>query len=175
MGSAEGRLEVLGFAGLSQEQELVPIKRCPLFRLSLPSLCSSLNLLPLGLFLFHFSRQGFLCVAALDVLELFLCRPDWPQTHRDPPASASRVLRLKACTTTAQPASSFYPLPQFPACVLIPRLLLISWTPSFSSHSPSIAHSLPLSRCLSSLLLLCLPSAIAMYRLYSILLGQPCS
>ena len=30
-----------------------------------------------------------------------LCRPGWPQTHRDPPVSASQVLRLKACTTTA--------------------------------------------------------------------------
>ena len=30
------------------------------------------------------------------------CRPGWPRTHRDPPASASRVLGLKACATTAQ-------------------------------------------------------------------------
>ncbi|XP_050006399.1 XK-related protein 8 isoform X2 [Alexandromys fortis] len=29
-----------------------------------------------------------------------LCRPDWPLTHRDPPASASRVLGLKVCTAT---------------------------------------------------------------------------
>jgi hypothetical protein len=26
-----------------------------------------------------------------------LCRPDWPQTHRHPPASAPQVLRLKVC------------------------------------------------------------------------------
>ena len=30
------------------------------------------------------------------------CRPGWPRTHRDPTASASRVLGLKACATTAQ-------------------------------------------------------------------------
>lgn len=29
-----------------------------------------------------------------------LCRPSWPQTHRDPPASTSRMLGLKVCTTT---------------------------------------------------------------------------
>jgi hypothetical protein len=28
-----------------------------------------------------------------------LCRPGWPQTHRDPPASASQVLGLKVCIT----------------------------------------------------------------------------
>ena len=32
-----------------------------------------------------------------------ICRPSWPQTHKDPPASASQVLWLKAYTTTAQP------------------------------------------------------------------------
>ena len=30
------------------------------------------------------------------------CRPDWPQTHRDSPASASGMLELKACATTAR-------------------------------------------------------------------------
>jgi hypothetical protein len=30
-----------------------------------------------------------------------LCRPGWSQTHRNPPASASPVLGLKTCTTTA--------------------------------------------------------------------------
>ena len=29
-----------------------------------------------------------------------LYRPGWPQSHRDPPASASQVLGLKACATT---------------------------------------------------------------------------
>ena len=32
-----------------------------------------------------------------------LCRPGCPQTHRDPLASASRMLGLKACITTIQP------------------------------------------------------------------------
>ena len=27
-----------------------------------------------------------------------LCRPGWPQTHRDPPASSSQILELKVCT-----------------------------------------------------------------------------
>jgi hypothetical protein len=49
------------------------------------------------IYLFGFSRQGF------------LCSPGCPGTHsvdkaglelRNPPASASRVLGLKACTTT---------------------------------------------------------------------------
>ncbi|CAO2628824.1 hypothetical protein LEMLEM_LOCUS20187, partial [Lemmus lemmus] len=30
-----------------------------------------------------------------------LCRPGWPQTHRDPPVSASQVLGLKVCSATA--------------------------------------------------------------------------
>ncbi|KAL6033303.1 hypothetical protein STEG23_014951, partial [Scotinomys teguina] len=29
-------------------------------------------------------------------------RPGWPQTHRDPPASASGVLGLKMCVTTVR-------------------------------------------------------------------------
>ena len=31
----------------------------------------------------------------------FVHRLGWPQTHREPPASASQVLGLKACATTA--------------------------------------------------------------------------
>ena len=50
------------------------------------------------LFLFLFSETGFLCVA-LTVLEI-LPRPGWPQTDEDLPASASRMLRLKACAIT---------------------------------------------------------------------------
>ena len=45
-------------------------------------------------FFFFLSRQGF-SVALEPVLELALCRPGWPRTHRDPHASASRVLGLK--------------------------------------------------------------------------------
>jgi hypothetical protein len=50
-----------------------------------------------GFVLFCFSRQGF-----------SLCSPGCPETHSvdqaglDPPASASQVLGLKACATTAQ-------------------------------------------------------------------------
>ena len=43
--------------------------------------------------------------AALTGLHL-LYRPSQSQTHRDPPASASQVLGLKACTT--MPGPSFY-------------------------------------------------------------------
>ena len=38
-----------------------------------------------------FSKTGLLCVTALAVLKLSY-RPDWPWTHRDPPASASQDL-----------------------------------------------------------------------------------
>jgi hypothetical protein len=44
--------------------------------------------------LFCFVETGFLCVSLAD-LKLSLCRPGWPRTHRDSPASASRVLELK--------------------------------------------------------------------------------
>ena len=43
----------------------------------------------------------FLCVA-LAALEL-ICRPGWPQTHRDPSASVSQVLELKLCSTMPSP------------------------------------------------------------------------
>ena len=52
-------------------------------------------------FLFSCSRHGF----SLCILGCPPCRPGWPQTHRDPPASASAsaswVLGLKACTPPA--------------------------------------------------------------------------
>ena len=35
------------------------------------------------------------------------CRPGWPQTHRDLPTSASQVLGLKVCTSTARLAAEF--------------------------------------------------------------------
>ena len=59
-----------------------------------------------GVFLFLFvwlvglSRQGF--AITLDCPGTISCRPGWPQTHRDPPASASQVLGLKVCTATTQ-------------------------------------------------------------------------
>jgi hypothetical protein len=49
---------------------------------------------------------------------VFLCSPGCPGTHsvdqaglepRNPPASASQVLGLKACTTTARPVHVFKP------------------------------------------------------------------
>ena len=39
-----------------------------------------------------------------------LCRPGWPQTHRDPPASASWVLGLKVCATAWLWPESFWSL-----------------------------------------------------------------
>lgn len=43
---------------------------------------------------FGYSETGFLSVS-LDVLELNPNRPSWPQTPRDPPASASQEQELK--------------------------------------------------------------------------------
>lgn len=40
------------------------------------------------------TRSHFVALASLK-----LCRPDWPQTHRDPAAVAFQVLWLKACST----------------------------------------------------------------------------
>lgn len=37
-----------------------------------------------------------------------LHRPDWPQTHEDPPASAACVLRFKVCVTALGLLYSFY-------------------------------------------------------------------
>ena len=54
-------------------------------------LCAGcLYLLPV--FYFLFQDRASLCNS--------LCRPGWPRTHRDLAASASRVLRLKVCTST---------------------------------------------------------------------------
>ena len=53
-----------------------------------------------GLFLsFSFSRKGFFVQSWLSWNLLY--RPGWPQTHRDPPTSASPVLGLKECASTA--------------------------------------------------------------------------
>jgi hypothetical protein len=32
----------------------------------------------------------------------YLCRPGWPGTHRNPPASVSQVLGSKVCTNITQ-------------------------------------------------------------------------
>ncbi|XP_076427551.1 uridine-cytidine kinase-like 1 isoform X2 [Peromyscus maniculatus bairdii] len=58
-------------------------------------------------FFFWFFETGFLRVA-LRLSWNSLGSPGWPRTHRDPPASASRVLGLKACATTARPVYTFY-------------------------------------------------------------------
>ena len=51
----------------------------------------------LFIYLFRFFETGFLCgFGACPGTSSY--RPGWPQTHRDPPASASRVLGLKLCT-----------------------------------------------------------------------------
>ena len=52
------------------------------------------------LFCFWFLRQGFSVQLWLSWNSL--SRPGWPHTHRDPPASASWVLGLKAYITTVQ-------------------------------------------------------------------------
>jgi hypothetical protein len=54
--------------------------------------------------LFVFETR-FLSVA-LAALEL--CTSGWPQNHIDPPASASRVLGLKLCTTTPRRYKDFF-------------------------------------------------------------------
>jgi hypothetical protein len=49
-------------------------------------------------FFFCFWRQGFFVQVWLSWN--LICRPSWPWTLKDLPASTSLVLRLKACTTT---------------------------------------------------------------------------
>lgn len=46
-----------------------------------------------------FKGGGFLCITVLADLEPALYRPGWPQSLRDPPASASQVLELKVYAT----------------------------------------------------------------------------
>ena len=58
-------------------------------------------------FSIFFPKTGFLCsFGSCPVTSS--CKPGWPWTHRDPPASASRMLGLKACATTVQPHSLFF-------------------------------------------------------------------
>ena len=57
-------------------------------------------------FYFWFLRQAFY-VAFGTCHGTRSCRPDCPQTHRDPPASASWVLGLYACATTARQCDHF--------------------------------------------------------------------
>ena len=64
------------------EAQLVPVLWCMIF-------------LRYSLFVL-FLETRYLCVDWLP--RNSHCRPVWPLTHRDPPASVSRVLGLKACS-----------------------------------------------------------------------------
>ncbi|EGW14713.1 hypothetical protein I79_019557 [Cricetulus griseus] len=61
----------------------------------------------LGFFCFCFSRQGF-SVLLWSLSWNLICRPGWPQNHRDLPASASQVLGLKVWATNAQPTYRYF-------------------------------------------------------------------
>lgn len=75
-------------------------------------LCSLIQLYSLNaclyLFFFIFLFLETVCFyISLAVLKHTLCRPDWPQGHRDTPASGFRVLGLMACATARLNARSF--------------------------------------------------------------------
>ena len=58
---------------------------------------SALSLIYLFVCLFVFIFEtSFLCVTVYRSWNS-PCGPDWPKTHRDPPASASQLLGLKVC------------------------------------------------------------------------------
>ena len=60
------------------------------------------------------------------------CRPGWPQTHRDLPASASWVLGLKMCATTTQ-----LKLLLIDRCIIFSQLsiwLWCAWADFYCSH-----------------------------------------
>ena len=63
------------------------------------------NCPPSTFFFFKFFETGFLCIA-LAILKLTLVDQAGPEL-RNPPASASQVLGLKACATTARPSRRF--------------------------------------------------------------------
>jgi hypothetical protein len=65
-----------------------------------------------ALFLF-FPRQ-LLCVA---LAGLERCRPGWPGTHRDLPASASQLLGLKVHTTTTTGWKPWFKQKPSKACI----------------------------------------------------------
>jgi hypothetical protein len=55
---------------------------------------------------FLFFRQGHSMLPWLS--RNLPCTPGWPQTHRDPHASASHMLTLNACATTPSPNGFFF-------------------------------------------------------------------
>jgi hypothetical protein len=61
------------------------------------------------------------------------CRPGWPQTHRDLPASAFQVLRLKVCATTTPIVESYYTTLTGLECTVETRLALNSQRSVFLS------------------------------------------
>jgi hypothetical protein len=63
------------------------------------------NCPPGTFFFFKCFETGFLCIA-LAILKLTLVDQAGPEL-RNPPASASQVLGLKACATTARPSRHF--------------------------------------------------------------------
>ena len=75
-----------------------------------------------------FLRQGLILWPQLACNSLG--RPGWPQTYSDPPASASHLLALQACTTT--PGIHLLPAPFTPApstpCTFSPPVGLPRWS-----------------------------------------------
>jgi hypothetical protein len=45
---------------------------------------------------------GFDLFCFIETISQYLSTAGWPETHRDPPASASEVLGLKVCATTSR-------------------------------------------------------------------------
>ena len=86
---------------------------------------------------FWFFKTGFLCSFGAWA-GTNSCRPGWPQTHKDSPASASWVLGLKACTTTTWLyLFLLFIFVKLYICLCSPSLpLLSSSTPSQGSHAP---------------------------------------
>ena len=60
-----------------------------------------------GTSFFYFLREGFRCVTLLAVLEVVLV-DQVDLELRDPPASVSQVLGLKACASTTQPMKTAF-------------------------------------------------------------------
>ena len=66
-----------------------------------------------------------------------LCLPGWPQTHRYPLASVSRVLRLKACSNTIPSFSSFHIFSSFRLTTFLPPDILTTVCLHTHKHGPS--------------------------------------
>lgn len=65
---------------------------------------------------------------------LLLCRPGWLRTHRNPLASASKVLGLKVCNTKPGPIISFHYYYIFRSLeLIISNLKNVVWLPPLSN------------------------------------------